>query len=83
MSTILDQSLDAEVALIPDIKVREMWARYIAVQGGRPHEREEPTADQLSGLQAKLSSDMSPYCDFSVFGPFGRRQAKLLKYSAQ
>eukprot|EP00971_Amphidinium_carterae_P323534 6429354-Amphidinium_carterae.1 len=42
-----------------------------------------PTAEQLSCLRVKLQGDAVPYVDFSLFGPYGKRQAKMMKHAAQ
>eukprot|EP00971_Amphidinium_carterae_P111470 2207569-Amphidinium_carterae.1 len=60
-----------------------MFMDYADRMGGRPHQREEPTVEQLSGLRHLLLQDQVPYCDFAVFGPDGRQQGKLLKFQAQ
>eukprot|EP00971_Amphidinium_carterae_P083864 1659712-Amphidinium_carterae.1 len=54
-----------------------MFMDYADRMGGRPHQREEPTVEQLSGLRHLLLQDQVPYCDFAVFGPDGRQQGKL------
>eukprot|EP00971_Amphidinium_carterae_P046136 908097-Amphidinium_carterae.1 len=60
-----------------------MFERYHTICDGRPLPHEEPTAEQLSALKQLLDADAAPFADFAVFGPFGRRQAKLLRFHAQ
>ena len=67
---------------LPAESVEFMWGPYRSTTGGDPPEYECPSADQLSGLVFMLESGMAPYAGFAVFGPYGRRQAKLLRYTA-
>eukprot|EP00971_Amphidinium_carterae_P299578 5952098-Amphidinium_carterae.1 len=43
----------------------------------------EPSGEQLSAFKTLLDDDRAPYCDFAIWGPFGRRQGKLLCFQAQ
>ena len=42
--------------------------------GGPPCEEARPTAEQLSGLHARMAAGKAPYTDFAVWGADGRRQ---------
>ena len=53
------------------------------VTGGDPPDHERPTAEQLSALSHRLGSGKAPFADFAVFGPYRRRQTKLLRFTAQ
>ena len=44
--------------------------------GLRPRAEQEPSAEQLGALAAKLRASEPPYVDFSLWGPFDRRTAK-------
>ena len=59
-----------------------MFEDFDASTGGAPLAQEEPTGDQLQALREVIQVDKAPYTDFAVWGPFGRRQAKVLKYTA-
>ena len=48
--------------------------------GAMPEEEEEPTIEQLSALEKKLTLGKPPYCDFGVFAPFGRNALRASKY---
>ena len=83
ISEVLDQIDDtAYVPLAPAV-VAQMREFHRAVTGGDPPEHERPSAEQLSALAHRINSGKAPYVDFAVFGPYGRRQAKLLKFTAQ
>eukprot|EP00971_Amphidinium_carterae_P163487 3241901-Amphidinium_carterae.1 len=60
-----------------------MFDYYHTTFGTRPQPYEEPSGEQLSALKALLDDDRAPYCDFAIWGPFGRRQGKLLRFQAQ
>eukprot|EP00971_Amphidinium_carterae_P173892 3446947-Amphidinium_carterae.1 len=51
--------------------------------GGRPHLREEPSAEQLSGLAYLLRRDEAPYTDFAVWTADGRQNSRLMRFQAQ
>ena len=55
----------------------------MAITGGDPPPGREPSAEQLAGLAAKLSWGESPYVDFAIFTPHGRRAFRILKFEAQ
>ena len=82
MSSVIDQSLDSDVPIIKEGDVRKLFSRFDAENGGKPLKHEEPTGVQLQALKEIVQADCAPYADFGVWGPFGRRQAKLMKYSA-
>ena len=56
---------------------------YAKANGGDPLDHKECTRVQLTALGAKLAQDIAPYTDFAVWGSFGQRQARLMKYNAQ
>jgi len=82
LSSVLDATLDSEVKPMASGDVRDLFDSFDAAQGGLPRPSEEPTEAQIAGLAAVLRADASPYADFALFGPFGRRQAKMLKFTA-
>ncbi|CAK0903494.1 unnamed protein product, partial [Prorocentrum cordatum] len=43
----------------------------------------EATGDQISALAARLAEEVAPYADMAVWGPCGRRQQKVKRYTAQ
>ena len=80
---IIDQTTEAEINMIPDSEVRELFRKYSDLQGGMPQPQEEPSGEQISGVRELLRADSAPYVDFAVFGPYGKRQAKMLRFEAQ
>ena len=57
-------------------EVEAAWVMHERITGLRPRAEQEPSAEQLGALAAKLRSNEPPYVEFSVWGPFDRRQAK-------
>ena len=83
IADVLDQVDDSAYPMLPPDTVAQMRASYRLVTGGDPPDEERPTAEHLSALQHRISSGTAPFADFAIFGPYGRRQAKLLKFTAQ
>ena len=55
-----------------------MFERYARERGALPHEDCEPTHDQLAAVLQLTRSDSTPYVDFSLFGPHGKRMVHKL-----
>jgi len=83
ISEVLDQIDDTSYIPLEPAAVAKMRDFHRAVTGGDPPDHERPSAEQLSALAHRLKSGKAPYVDFAVFGPYGRRQAKLLQFTAQ
>jgi hypothetical protein len=83
MSAIIDQADDGDLDELPADKVRNLFIQYTHENGGEPAEGERCTADQLAALSTRLARDMVPYTDFGVWGPFGRRMQKAMRFTAQ
>ena len=82
MSAVIDQALDSEFVGMTEAGVRDLFNKFDRDQDGLPLAYEEPSAEQLQALKEVIAADRSPYADFAVWGPFGRRQQKLMKYNA-
>ncbi|CAK0871843.1 unnamed protein product [Prorocentrum cordatum] len=67
----------------PQVAVVEARDRHAQVTGGPPPANARPSAEQLSGLAARLRGKATPCVDFGAFGPYGRRQTKARKFEAQ
>ena len=50
-----------------------MYSEYVKTRGAEPSEDIEPTTEQLSAVKQVLDADLSPYVDFALFGPYGKR----------
>jgi len=82
-SEVLDQADERQFPDLPPEQLAELRAEHVAVTGGPPMEDARPSSDQLAALAARLKAKQAPYVDFAVFGPFGRRTAKLMRFTAQ
>ena len=80
LSTVLDQVSDAEVQLLPFDVIAEKRANYRSITGGDPLERCNFTDAQLSALSQKVAGGGVPYADFAVWGPYGSRIEKRMKF---
>ena len=83
ISEVLDQVDDGPYLQLAPEKVAQMRQFHRDVTGGDPPDHERPTAEQLSALAHRIDSGKVPFADFAVFGPYGRRQTKLLRFTAQ
>ena len=82
LNILIDPSLDSELVRLPQAKIRQLFTRYEEVRGGEPAEDVEPTVEQISALSQLFSSDLPPYADFSLWGPYGKRMVGKLQYQA-
>ena len=80
LSSVLDQVSDAEVQLLPADVIAEKRQNYRSITGGDPLERCNFTDAQLSALSQKVSGGGVPYADFAVWGPYGSRIEKRMKF---
>ena len=82
LSSILDPSLDTELMRLPQPDIRKLFANYEDTRGAEPSEDIEPTVEQISAVAQVLKADLTPYADFAVYGPHGRRLLQKLTYMA-
>jgi len=80
---VIDQADERTFSDLSSAELAECRANHVTVTGAAPPDDSRPSSDQLSALAAKLQGKQAPYVDFAIFGPFGRRQSKLLRYTAQ
>ena len=73
LSSIVDQTLDTAIKILPPSAIRSMFTDYKAKRGAFPNEDIEPTSDQISAVFQILAADAAPYADFAIFGPHGKR----------
>ena len=64
------------------LDARAAWyQQYVATVGGWPPEEEDPTIEQLSALQKRITTqETAPYVDFAIYVPFGHRALKASKF---
>ena len=76
---IADGMRAGEVAVLEPESHTECIDNYLRVMHAkRIPEAHEPTADQLSVLQAIIKEQSVPYVDFAIWGPYANRISKAL-----
>ena len=82
LSQVLSQLDDTEVDLLPEADIITMYGRYEVLfgKGQRPPNNREPTSEQLTALKSLLDTNQTPFVDFAIWGPFGSRIRKKLKF---
>ena len=83
ISEVLDQTDDSTFTELTASERQTYRKNHIALTGGAPPLAVKPSAEQLGALKAKMDAGKSPYCDFALFTPHGKRVQKLLKFTAQ
>ena len=83
LSQIIDQGTDQETEMLPQETLQRMRRNFVTLEGDNPLEQEEVTDAQLSCLYAKLQSQQAPFVDMGVFGPYGDRIARAMKFVSQ
>ena len=80
LASVLDQGDHTEVALASQSDM-DMWhAAHITAMGAAPAEAAEPTLEQASALDNRIKAGLSPYADFAVFVPYGRRGLRAMRF---
>ena len=82
LSQIIDQGCDLETDMLNRLELLECRRKYAISEGDSPLEREDPTDSQISCLKAKLDAGMTPFIDMGVWGPFGDRLARQMRFTA-
>ena len=83
LSQIIDQGSDMEIEQLDQLTIQKARRKYIQSEGDAPLEKEEVTDAQLSCLHAKLRHDQAPFTDMGVWGPYGDRLARQMKFTSQ
>lgn len=82
LSAVLDPTLDAEVAQIPQAELVAMYQDYSTKFGDQPGPDYDPTPDQISAIRQVAQAGAVPYADFSIFGPFGHRRLRRQAFTS-
>ena len=79
-SAVLDQSDETEFAVATE-QQKQLWLQnYVSLTGGLPQENEEPSTEQISAMRRRILQGMSPYADFALFVPYGKKAMRAHKY---
>lgn len=82
LSSVISQIDDTEILLDAEKKILKAFARYEVVYGkGEPPKESEPTTEQITAIRHLLDQGSVPYVDFAIFGPYGMRIMKKVKFS--
>ncbi|MDE0840171.1 MAG: hypothetical protein OSB41_14110, partial [Kiritimatiellae bacterium] len=80
-SLILDQTDESEFPEAEASDIQAWHAAYLAEKKAPCPPEREPTEDQLAGLRHRVvTTKKTPYADFAISGPFGRKTYKLNKF---
>ena len=82
LADTVDQTARGTAKLLSFSELAECRAEYLRITGDHPTEEQTPSAEQLSGLKALLTTGRVPYTDFSVWGPYGSRLARFRRTDA-
>ncbi|CAK0909902.1 unnamed protein product, partial [Prorocentrum cordatum] len=82
-NAFLDQLSDGEFDTLSEQALRNIAKDFKLMNGGPPREAENVTPEQVSALAARVADDHAPCTHFALWGPFGRQQKKVLKFTAQ
>ena len=83
LSQIIDQGSDMEIEQLAHDELQRKRQKYVLIEGDAPLEKEEITDAQLSCLQAKVCQSQAPFVDMGVWGPYGDRLARAMKFTSQ
>ena len=79
---IIDDTLSGSVVKIDTTSWSIMAKNFREKYGALPKRDQEPSIEQVSGLQQLLTSRSAPYVDFSVWTPYARRAMRRLSHEA-
>ena len=80
LSQVIDQGSDQEIPMLPQNVLTDMRKRYITLYGDPPLQTSEVSDAQLTALNYKTSQGLAPYADFGVWGPYGARIERRMKF---
>lgn len=80
MSTALDQLDETEVELLATSAIDQAYRNFREAVGADPLPKSDPSVEQITATHTKvLKRKESPYADFPVLTPYGRRMQKQTK----
>ena len=80
ISSVLDQTDETEVTLKSRAELVKYFENHPKITGSEPMPEVERTDIQVAAMEEKVVvRDESPYADFSILTPFGRRMQKTMK----
>ena len=82
LSQVINQAKDIEIQLLEADVINEHRKNYSITFGDSPMENSEVTDAQLSALQYLINSGLPPYVDFGIWGPYGVRVERRMKFTS-
>eukprot|EP00435_Cladocopium_sp_Y103_P002331 s6101_g1.t1 len=80
LSNVIDQTDDTEITVKTRAEMGIYYENHREITGSDPLPEVEPTDLQVAALEDKVVvRDESPYADFSILTPFGRRIQRVMK----
>ena len=84
LAQVVDQGSEVETILLDTTMLAAVRQRFVDSESDRPMENEEVTDAQLSALHAKVFTlGQAPFVDMGVWGPYGDRLARAMKFVSQ
>ena len=82
-SAVIGQLDETEISPLNRSDLDQCYLNHIEVTGAEPGQESEPTPEQIAALKDRVESrSEAPYCDFSIFTPYGRRMQKQMRTKA-
>ena len=74
LSLILQQAVETQIDILDEAYMIAGYGRWEATFGlrSRPSPDADVTLDQLTAVDYLYRSGVIPYCDFAIWGPYGR-----------
>ena len=80
MNQVVDQG-DDSVFTPPTVDETNTWEQnYFTQEKSSPPEEEDATEIQTKGLSIRINAKRSPYADFGVWGPCGKKVLRAMKF---
>lgn len=83
LSQVIDQGSDMEIEQLDAATLQRARRAFLQSEGDAPLEKEEVTDAQISALHAKINHGQAPFVDMGVWGPYGERLARQMKFTSQ
>lgn len=83
LNQVIDQGSDVEIEQLDQVALQRARRLYVHSEGDAPLEKEEVTDSQLSCLAAQINLGLAPFVDMGVWGPYGERLARQMKFTSQ
>ena len=81
LSQVIDQGSDQEITLLDHSTLSRYRARFNELNGDSPLQKVEVTDGQLTALDFRVNVGQTPYANFGVWGPYGARLERRLKFN--